>query len=274
MPTYKEEERLYRAQKKWNRASPAFSSKSTRFEAVNPSTPDVPVGIAYTCGTIEDNLKRSRYRLSAAFAPSAATSRSSSSEANIGKPQQDFYDVGRTTDLSRSQPYWKKGSAGFGSATPRFGTATMSSDDKDKIGSAPPAYQKDRERFSTDKKSRGAVGLISNTPRLARTPEPVCKGDYKPPKSDFETSSRGASAWAAPSRRPSRSPSAETQMVERAPTPDYPNKLPIGIDATLRKPARHSAFHSTTPRFSSSSTVSETPGPGAYASRFIAYGME
>lgn len=285
---YANEEKLYRASKKaWSRSSPAFSSKTSRFAAQAPTTDALRDG-AYD--SIENKMKHSRQRLSPAFMPSNSASRSHSCNSADQAPATPsggqgsggaagFYDVGRTLDIGRAIPSWKKGSTAFSSTTPRFGVPSPTpSADGDEQRAATPS-QKPVPSSLTKRTSRGAVAYLSKQPRLPPSKEPVCQGDYNVKLGTFDQPRAGhgrVSPWAMPPS--SRSPSAEQQASTAQPSsgPDYPTRLPIGIDAGLRKYTVHSAFHSTTPRFANSarSADSETPGPGAYASRFIAYGMQ
>lgn len=258
MQRYLEEERSFKSSRRqWSKPSNCFKAINPR-EVPERRSPSVDLAYDVKIDTIEANSKKAAHRPSAAFlvkSPNRSLSPQTSANGSDAPVQ------GATNQLFVKEP--KRHVIGvantvFRSTTPRL--------------HVPPPLLVAQTQFNSTRPvkspSRGAIGLISKSPRFHKDPGVLCDAVYNV---DKKKTPKGPSPWAV-----SKSPQRPAVSAESKPT-DEPTlasspKCITDINFALRKRSgAGSVFHSLTPRFA---TPRETVPPvGTYTSKYISHGM-
>ncbi|CUG89519.1 Hypothetical protein, putative [Bodo saltans] len=260
MQRYLAEEKAFRSSRRqWSKPSNCFKAINPR-EIPEHRSPSVDLAYNVKNDTIETISKKEARRASAAFlVKSPNRSPSPQHAASEGdKP----HDVVASQYRTREPKKHIIGVANtvFRSTTPRL--------------HVPPPLTIAQTQFNSTRPvkspSRGAVAMISKSPRFHKDPVVLCDAVYDV---DKKRTSKSPSTWAI-SKSPQRPIVNGTLKVAdaNAPVPMSSPRCITDINFALRKRSgAGSVFHSITPRFTTPREAA--PPVGSYTSKYISHGM-
>lgn len=263
MQRYLAEEKAYKAsQRQWSKPSHVFKCANPR-ERPEHRSPSVDLAYNVNNGTIDFQSKKASRRPSAAFL-SKSPQRSPSPRSVLNDGESTESQAVHTHSMKPERRHIvTPANTAFRSTSPRLPEPHKLDVGQLQFSSIRP----------TKSPSRGAVGLISKSPRFQKEAPPLCDAVYNVDKQAWRK--KGASTWSiskSPQRPAVVGAAPKANDAKEQPLPTSSPRCLTDISAAIRKRNGSACvFHSLTPRFAG--TRSTTPPPGAYASKYISHGM-
>jgi hypothetical protein len=258
MQRYLAEEKAFRSSRRqWSKPSNCFKAINPR-EIPEHRSPSVDLAYSVKIGTIELTSKKEARRPSAAFLVKSPN-RSPSPQHSATDTGNQFEVVNQYHTREPKKHIIGVANTVFRSTTPRL--------------HVPPPLTLAQTQFNSTRPvkspSRGAVAMISKSPRFHKDPGTLCDAVYDV---DKKRVSKSPSTWAI-SKSPQRPAVSTLKATDvNAPVPMSSPRCVTDINFALRKRSgAGSVFHSLTPRFATPREAA--PPVGTYTSKYISHGM-